>query len=170
MAFGGASPGASPRRAGAGRRAGSPPPRPPGGPGGSADARDGSDSDSSFDSGSAGSGDVKEDGGANAGAFGAGPAYSRARTPPAPGRPVVGSGAGSDASPGPGVYAGASSARLARHVPAVTFGKPATRTAKAPARGPTATKPPSAKKAEKQSGGVWDPLGGVDPDAPGPAL
>ena len=135
-------------------------------------ARDGSDSDSSFDSGSAGSGDVKEDGGANAGAFGAGPAYSfGARTSPVPGASLWwGPGAGSDASPGPGAYAGASSARLARHVPAVTFGKPRdTHREGAGEESPKpSTKPPSAKKPKKQSGGVWDPLGGVDPDAPGP--
>ena len=57
---------------------------------------------------------MKEDGGANAGAFGAGPAYSfGARTSPVPGASLWwGPGAGSDASPGPGAYAGASSARL----------------------------------------------------------
>ena len=176
VAFGGRPPpkrASPPRRAGAGRRAGI---------AAAAtsrrsrrfrrSARDGSDSDSSFDSGSAGSGDVKEDGGANAGAFGAGPAYSfGARTSPVPGASLWwGPGAGSDASPGPGAYAGASSARLARHVPAVTFGKPRdTHREGAGEESPKpSTKPPSAKKPKKQSGGVWDPLGGVDPDAPGP--
>ena len=59
---------------------------------------------------------MKEDGGANAGAFGAGPAYSfGARTSPVPGASLWwGPGAGSDASPGPGAYAGASSARRLR--------------------------------------------------------
>ena len=69
-----------------------------------------------------------KDGGANGGAFGAGPAYSfGARTPPVRGASLWwGLGAGADASPGPGAYSDASSARSPSRVgasgPKFTFG------------------------------------------------
>jgi collagen type III alpha len=172
VAFGGRPPpkrASPPRRAGAGRRAGVP---------AAATRRSrrlrvlraanaDSDSDSSSDGSSDGNADGKENVGAkhDTMAFGAGPAFSfGARTSPVPGASLWwGPGAGPDASPGPGAY-GDPESRLARHVPAVTFGKPRDGTGEGAGVDRSPTKPPSAKK----SRGVWDPLGGVDPDAPGP--
>ena len=129
-----------------------------------------SDSDSSSDVSSDGHAGGKENGERakhETMAFGAGPAFSfGARTSPVPGASLWwGPGAGPDASPGPGAY-GDPESRLARHVPAVTFGKPRDGTGEGAGvdRSPAKTKPPSAKK----SRGVWDPLGAADPDAPGP--